>query len=248
VAIVEDDVLAMDGWFHRTRKGLEEVEKQTQDKGENGFFYLRLFYIEGLLGWNSDEWPIYLRWILLLVLSVMLMNTIFFRVLRRRPFTQKYGGVLLFANLLAVILLAIFFFIAGRVSMLPLPVGVHEMSKYGCCAQAVVYPRTKVPLLASWYEQKKIGFVDTLAEQLADERPDETGVRWALTPSVVQHIGGRSSKGDAQWDGKVKYIDGKTTGETLWNFAFELNDSDRLKEEHALEAGSWERHLKSSDG
>lgn len=36
----------------------------------------------------------------------------------------------------------------------------------------------------------------------------------------------------------MKYIDGKTTGETLWNFAFELNDSDRLKEEHAHEAGS----------
>lgn len=35
--------------------------------------------------------------------------------------------------------------------------------------------------------------MDTLAEQLADEKPDKTGVRWALTPSVVQHIGGRSS-------------------------------------------------------
>ncbi len=39
-----------------------------------------------------------------------------------------------------------FFFLAGRVSMLPLPEGVHEMAKYGCCAQAIVYPREKVPL------------------------------------------------------------------------------------------------------
>lgn len=40
VAIIEDDVLAMDGWFHRTKKGLEEVEKQTQDNGENGCEFL----------------------------------------------------------------------------------------------------------------------------------------------------------------------------------------------------------------
>jgi hypothetical protein len=135
---------------HRTRVRVDVSFSQSPpfnyDLISLPVFYLRLFYTEGLLGWNSDEWPIYLRWILLVVLCVMLTNTIFFRVLRRRPFTQKYGGVLLFANLLAVILMAIFFFIAGRVSMLPLPTGVHEMSKYGCCAQAVVYPRTKVPL------------------------------------------------------------------------------------------------------
>jgi hypothetical protein len=46
----------------------------------------------------------------------------------------------------------------------------------------------------------------------------------------------------------VKYIDGKTTGEMLWNFAFELNDPEKLKEEHVFEAGSWERRLKSGDG
>lgn len=36
VAIVEDDVLALDGWFHRTRRGLQEVERQTKLKGHNG--------------------------------------------------------------------------------------------------------------------------------------------------------------------------------------------------------------------
>jgi hypothetical protein len=36
VAIIEDDALAMDGWFHRMRKGLQEVEKQTSLNGQNG--------------------------------------------------------------------------------------------------------------------------------------------------------------------------------------------------------------------
>lgn len=47
--------------------------------------------------------------------------------------------------------------------------------------------------LTKWYEENRIGFVDTLAERLGDERPDEAGLRWAITPSVVQHIGWRSS-------------------------------------------------------
>jgi len=246
VAIIEDDALALDGWFHRTRKGLEEIERRTQGKGEKGFFYLRIFYTEGLLGWNRDEWPKYMSWVLLVILISLLINAIGFRLLRRRAYTQKHGQVLLLASLLVVGFSTIFFFLAGRVSMMPLPMGVHEMSKYGCCAQAIVYPRNKVAMLASWYEQKRIGFVDTLAEEFADKKPDVAGVRWALTPSVAQHIGGRSSKGDAQWDGKVKYIDGKTTGETLFNFAFELNDPAQLRNEHIFEASSWERHSKSS--
>jgi hypothetical protein len=35
--------------------------------------------------------------------------------------------------------------------MLPLPEGVHEMTKYGCCAQAIVYPRNKVPVYVPKY-------------------------------------------------------------------------------------------------
>ena len=49
-----------------------------------------------------------------------------------------------------------------------------------------------------------------------------------------------AGKGDAQWDGEIKLANGKTTSEILWNFAFELNDPVELKEEHVLEANSWE--------
>jgi hypothetical protein len=109
-------------------------------------FYLRIFYTEGLLGWNRDEWPIYFRWCLLVTLTVTLVSAIILRILRPRILVQKYGRFLLLANILTVFLMTNFFFIAGRISMLPLQTGVHEMSKYGCCAQAIIYPRTKIPM------------------------------------------------------------------------------------------------------
>ncbi|KAG0647781.1 hypothetical protein D0Z07_6789 [Hyphodiscus hymeniophilus] len=238
VAIFEDDVLALDGWFHRMKRGLQEIERRTKLKGQSGFYYLRLFYTEKQLGWNSEEWLLYLRWGPSIILIITVVNAIMFLFLYRTSLIQKHGRILLSASLLTICLMIVFFFSSGRVSMLPLPEGVHEMTKYGCCAQAIVYPQNKVPILTKWYEEKRIGFVDTLAEELGDERPDEMGVRWALTPSVVQHVGGKSSKGDAQWDEKVQYDHGKTISESLWNFAYELNDADVLRKEHISEAGS----------
>jgi hypothetical protein len=36
VTTVKDHVLALDGWYHRMRKGLQEVERQTKIKHQNG--------------------------------------------------------------------------------------------------------------------------------------------------------------------------------------------------------------------
>jgi hypothetical protein len=108
--------------------------------------------------------------------------------------------------------------------MLPLPAGVNEMPKFGCCSQSLVFPQAKVPKLLLWYADKKIGFVDTLTEELADQ---ENELRWALTPSPMQHIGGKSSKaGGSQQPNKM------SVAEKLWNFAFELNDPETLRREH----------------
>lgn len=167
IAIVEDDVVALDGWFHRMRKGLREVERQTKNKGQSGcesvsnkclqlrwlmsslcilVFYLRLFYTEAQLGWNSEEWQLYLRWAPAVIFVTALVNGALFGLLYRTPLVQKYGRVLLATSLLTVCTMVVVFFMSGRVSMLPLREGVHEMNKYGCCAQAIVYPRNKVPM------------------------------------------------------------------------------------------------------
>lgn len=111
--------------------------------------------------------------------------------------------------------------------MLPLPAGVNEMDKFGCCSQGLVFPRDKVLDLIDWYEIKKIGFVDMLTEEYADQHDE---LRWALTPSVIQHIGRKSSKGD-DFGAASKYH--LAVAEKLWNFAFEQNSATDLREEHS---------------
>jgi hypothetical protein len=63
--------------------------------------------------------------------------------------------------------------------------------------------------------------VDNLAEALADT--GEVGTRWALTPSVIQHVGTNSTKGKDE---------NGVEPPPLWNFGFELNDKLRLEAEH----------------
>lgn len=275
IVMNEDDVIAQDGWYHRMVEAVRIAEEKTirkksakckaydagllRSKSHHQFssayifrvvFYLRLFYTEEYLGWNREEWPIYLFWSLLCVLLPVLIVTtlrhIHIRIhphLRLRlpppistpnslPASSKQIILLSLACIPPYILL---FFAAGRVSMLPLAAGVHEMPKFGCCAQSLVYPHARAADLIAWYESKKVGFVDTLAEEFAEEgwqgQEGEKGewLRWALTPSVMQHIGGKSSKGDdfgteAKWD--------RSVAQKLWNFAFERNEKGKLRGEH----------------
>jgi hypothetical protein len=72
----------------------------------------------------------------------------------------------------------------------------------------------------------KSGFVDVLTERYADARGE---LRYAVTPSLFQHVGKTSSKMGPQ--GPI--IKGKT-----WSFAFENYDADRLREEHEAR-GIW---------
>jgi len=107
---------------------------------------MRLFYTETNLGWNSEEWPVYLRWAIPIALCIASFNALVYYTIRRSPLVQRHWRILLIASLLTAFLAVVFFFSAGRVSMLPMAEGVHEMNKYGCCAQGIVYPRNKVPL------------------------------------------------------------------------------------------------------
>jgi hypothetical protein len=122
-------------------------------------------------------------------------------------------------------LLIILFFAAGRMTVLPIPDGVHHMPKFGCCSQGFVFPNVRMKDLVSWYEAKGIGYVDMLTEEYADKHGD---IRWALTPSVIQHVGRRSSK----TNDLLIHNNHRTISETLWNFHFEENDVSSLHMEH----------------
>ncbi|KAJ5972752.1 uncharacterized protein N7479_002670 [Penicillium vulpinum] len=231
VIMLEDDLVALDGWYHRTTAALSSVEDQTREIGAANWLYLRLFYTEEFLGWNSEEWLSYLLYSILVACFVACVLLVF---RKSNPSTRPF-----LPNTIVVILSGIFtplfiglFFAAGRVTMFPPSKGVYQMPKFGCCSQAFVFPRSRIPELVELYTSKHIGYVDVITEEYANARNE---IRWAVTPSIVQHVGRKSSKGgdgDILSPGKVKSKSELTVAERLWNFGFEMQDAEVLRAEH----------------
>lgn len=110
--------------------------------------------------------------------------------------------------------------------MLPRPKGVSLMQKYGCCGQGLVFPQDQVneSLLPFFREHRNSTLAtDSFIEDYGD-RYDE--LRWAVTPVLLQHVGGKSSHGVA----RDRY--GNMTANRLFNFGFETNSAEALAEEH----------------
>ncbi|KAI0385715.1 hypothetical protein F5Y04DRAFT_291160 [Hypomontagnella monticulosa] len=220
ILIVEDDVVFLDGWRHRTMEALNTATTKSWEAGHPNFLYLRLFYYEGLLGWNSESWLTYLASSLAVAASVLC-----FLLLARRyvPMGQIYitRCTSLLIALVFTPLLIILFFAAGGNCTMPRPDGVHLMTENACCGQGFVFPRATVtnellPLFRGnlWSEVPTDSFIE--------EHADATGaLRWALTPVVMQHIGVRSSHSPNPKHG-------------IWNYAFEENDVASLAAEHSM--------------
>ncbi|KAK5634232.1 hypothetical protein RRF57_009946 [Xylaria bambusicola] len=248
ILMIEDDVVFLDGWRHRTIAALKTATAKSWEAGRahcESFswsthmtpynlnlsslttplckvLYLRLFYYEGLLGWNSESWPTYL-------VSSLAVETIVFSVL---VMTRRYVArtwltqtTLLLITFVFTPLLIILFFVGGRNFMLPQPTGVHAMDKYACCGQGLVFPRSTVTQdLLPWFQKNTWSMIST--DSFIEDYADMTGaLRWALTPVVMQHVGGQSSHNGRR---------GNTFEPTrLWNYGFEENDAAKLAEEHA---------------
>jgi hypothetical protein len=190
--------------------------------------YLRLFYYEGLLGWNSESWPKYLAVSIAIDAICLVLLVVVRRHFRLHTANLARDYSLLLVTFVFVPLLILLYFAAGSNCMLPVPEGVHLMSNYGCCGQGLVFPRATVandllPLF-SRIRWDKVA-TDSAIEEFADEK---AALRWALTPVVMQHVGSRSSH--AVRSGPAY---GNMTPGHIWNFGFELNDVARLAEEHA---------------
>jgi hypothetical protein len=103
-----------------------------------------------LLGWNSEDWFSYLTQsvVAACVLAAVLCS------LRRchRAFskilTVRTRGIILLVHLPACIFL---YFAAGRLTVAPLRNGLHSMDHFGCCSQALVFPRERIADLNSLF-------------------------------------------------------------------------------------------------
>lgn len=223
VAMVEDDTLAVMDWCPRLMKALEQVDDLHRADGTLGggsgdggeWLYLRMFFTEEFFGWNSEDWPRYL----FASVAVVVANAVVLLVVRRFAFRSTLtNSAVVVWSLLCVPALVVLYFLAGKVSMLPFRPGVHQMPKFGCCAQGLVFSSSTATKTIGHLREVGAGFVDELIEAWAN---DKGYVRWAITPSLLQHIGGHSSKGDdlgdkAKWD--------RSVAEKIWNFGFELYD------------------------
>lgn len=217
--MLEDDVIAARGWYTHARVAMKQLQGVPEfDKS----LYLRLFYTEQFLGWNSEEWKTYLFWSLVVELTIAGL------ILWGRHSSQTLASrVLTWRTTIAILSICVpacvaLYFAAGRCTVAPLPFGLQKMNNFGCCSQALMFPRDQIPGLRSFYAQERIGFRDTLAEKYADANGLE---RWAFKPSLFQHVGSISSKDDPHSVNPRRY--GRKAADLLWNYEFEDFDVEK---------------------
>lgn len=105
---------------------------------------------------------------------------------------------------------------------------MHSTDSRACSrcflAKSEAFPRHRIQDVVSTLKQAGSGYVDMLLETYAHARDE---VRWAIIPSVLQHVGIKSSKPSGQ-----TLKSGFTIAESIRNYAFEMNNVETLRREH----------------
>jgi hypothetical protein len=197
--------------------------------------YLHLFYTEKFLGWNSEFKNTY---IFFSTLTITLALTLLLIPHSTRPKVLQPSPHILFLSLIYTPLLIALFFLSGKPSMLPISRGVHLMPKYACCSQALIFPSSSIPGIVAWLDWNRVEKTGHFQDQLIEDYADGGGrmgdwlremgggdretMRWALTPSVVQHVRKKSSKVSANggWVG----VGRENPRGRLWSFGFEREE------------------------
>lgn len=212
ITMIEDDTLAVDGWFPRAMEALQKADEQHQTTEAMDWLYLRLFYTEEFLGWNSEEWRGYFA----ASIAVSGMTGMALLLIRQFIFEKTItNSVIAIACLVCAPACISLYFMAGRLSMQPPLPGVYQMPKFGCCAQGLVYSNEIASKVIARLSQVREGYVDQIVEAWANEA---NLVRWVTIPSLLQHVGTSSSKGDDRGSA-AKY--GRSVAEKIWSFSFE---------------------------
>ncbi|KAK3696413.1 hypothetical protein LTR37_017984 [Vermiconidia calcicola] len=230
VVMLEDDTVAAEGWYYRTKKGVEHLVARTD---YSRTVYLRLFYNERLLGWNGEEVWVYTIRVILVEVALLAVLVALARYFPPAAGVLTPGTIATICFTIAPMLIVLYF-AAGRLTVAGPSRGINRMDSYGCCSQAFVFPRSQVPGLLAWYESNADGYLDpithadkTQIDSLTEIYANEKGLtRYALTPSVFQHVGGMSTKPTSitRW--------GRSNAENIWNFSFEVLEKEDLEKEH----------------
>ncbi|TRX95106.1 hypothetical protein FHL15_004191 [Xylaria flabelliformis] len=133
VLTLEDDVLFLDGWWSRVGRALDLAAIKTWEAGYIDFLYLRLFYYEGLLGWNQESWPVYLSLSLAVataILSVLLITPRY--LVASRWYITRFS--LGFVALVATPLFIVLYFDSGGNCVSPRPAAMGGLE----CLQSFI--------------------------------------------------------------------------------------------------------------
>ena len=188
IAIFEDDIILADGWLVRSLLQLQKLPPPDEDN--SSWLFMRLFNQERSTGWahhhiggNNEHW---------IILAIGLAITL--PALAARNYSRSARARLLDRDTLLVVVLllnpalVVLFFQSGKASLLPPRPGVFA-EDFGCCSQAMVFPRVQVPSLWEFLRGEGSGQVDLLL----NKRAWQTGLtRYAMYPVQAQHVGGYS--------------------------------------------------------
>ncbi|KAI9369305.1 hypothetical protein BJX61DRAFT_161510 [Aspergillus egyptiacus] len=197
IMMLEDDVVAQRAWYNHTLRSLETIQSWHTSGSIKDWLYVRLFYTEKFLGWNSEDWPVYSLCSIGIITTVAIMGVVGRRKVRPMQglLTNSFISVVCFVCMPLLITL---YFLAGRVTMLPMRPGIHLMNSHGCCSQALLFPRESVPPLLDYMDKSRYArpyAVDSIIERMADANGLD---RLAIVPSQMQHIGAASYKENRQ--------------------------------------------------
>uniref|UniRef100_A0A0B7K418 Uncharacterized protein n=1 Tax=Bionectria ochroleuca TaxID=29856 RepID=A0A0B7K418_BIOOC len=213
IGLFEDDIILAHGWLIRALQGLREITESDQE--HTHWLFMRLFNQERSTGWASHEIGGNNEyWIILGVDLGISAAVLIARLLWRSPRKYLDPGTLSVIMIMLVPGIVILFFQSGKASMLPPSPGVFN-EPFGCCSQAMIFPRAQIPLVTGSFQEKNEGQVDLILDEVAQEN----GLaRYALYPVQAQHIGLNSAR-------KTD----KNEAQAIWSMAFEDLDPQELE-------------------
>jgi hypothetical protein len=233
--MLEDDVIAADSWLAKTTQSLRQIEKKATEHGDPYFnwFYFRLFWFEPGMQWATDNasWVPHMYFTISLgtfvVSGLLLLSR---RYKGRSEKCSKWGAwwipdgwTIIVLSLVTTPAFVILFFMVGKEGLMPTR-GVFPM-RWGCCTQAMVYPRDQVPPLVEWIHEKDKVSIDVMVERYADEKRLE---RLAIAPQLMQQVGLSSTR-----DSKEEEL------RRIRALQFEDHDVVKLKKDHTKLTSPW---------
>lgn len=180
IGMFEDDIILAEGWFMRILQGLSEIS----DSGN--WLFMRLFNQERSTGWSSREVGGNNEFLIILGIDVGIAASVWL-VRRHWRSSRKYLDMETLAVTAFILVpgLIVLLYQSGKASLFPPPPGVFK-EPFGCCSQAMVFPRAQVPLVVDSLKERKEGQIDLMLDEIASSNGLD---RYALYPVLAQHIG-----------------------------------------------------------